>query len=57
MNTTMESGVFGPANETMNQLSVTIMTRPRDWRLIWLATWQDGWDFRILCFCWRWEKA
>lgn len=41
----------------MNQLTFTIMTHPRDWRLIWLTTWDEGWDFRVLCFCWRSEAV
>lgn len=39
------------------QLSFTIMTDIKDWRLIWLHTWNSGWDFRLGCFCFRSESV
>lgn len=40
----------------MEHISFTIMTRRADWRLVWLHTWDDGWDLRFLCFCLRSEN-
>jgi len=41
----------------MNQLAFTIMTNWRDWRIVRLDTWDEGWDLRILCFSFRSEPV
>lgn len=42
-------------NNDERQMSVTVMSNPRDWRLVWLNTWDEGWDLRVLCFSFRCE--
>lgn len=39
----------------MNQFVFTILTHWRDWRLVRIDTWNEGWDLRILCFSFRSE--
>lgn len=37
------------------ELSVTVCTNLKDWRLIWLRTWDGGWDLTILFLYFRSE--
>lgn len=39
------------------QLAFTIMSNWRDWRIVRIDTWNEGWDIRILCFSFRSESA